>query len=128
MAISVQWLVRRIFVPKADTTQIQASPEIREIDANFLRGEVGTLFASEEGGPWSNPFIHDVERTISGVTYSRLLTFLYEIEFEDGQYAVKVSGADHNVLDVKVANQVSLLAAISAGRLIVKDAERGVLT
>jgi hypothetical protein len=131
MAISVSWTTAgfgTIFVPKADTVQIQASPEIREIDLNKLRGDVGALHASEEGGPYVIPFKHEQVFVLSGTTYSRLVTFFYAIEFEDGQYGVKVSGGDHNVLDVKVANQVSLLAALSAGRLIVKDESRGTIS
>ena len=131
MAISVSWSTTgfgTIFVPKADTTLVQAGPpEIREIDVNTLRGDVGALFASVEGGPYVVPFDHIREVTLSGTTYSRLVTFFYGVEFEDGQYAVKISGGDHNVVDVNVKNQVSLIAAISAGRLIVASSARGVV-
>jgi hypothetical protein len=37
------------------------------------------------------------------------------VEFEDGQYTVNCVGANHNISDVKVANQVSLIVNNAAG-------------
>jgi len=39
----------------------------------------------------------------------------YRVEFEDGQYSVRAVGANHNILDVKITNQVSLVVVLSAG-------------
>ena len=121
MAISIDWTNKRITIPRADMTLTQGSPEFRSLDVNAFRGEVATLFASEEGGPYSIPFIHIGEYTISGVLYARAVQFLYEVEFEDGQYTVFPAGGNHNILDVSVANQVRIGVQNSAGLIGITD-------
>jgi hypothetical protein len=129
MAISIAWITSIITVPKDYTTQIQASPEIRTLDLNEFRGDVMALAASEEGAPYSTPFDHNAEQVISGDTFARSVVFRepYTVEFEDGQYAVKCIGANHNIADVKVANQVSLIIGNSGG-LINLAAYRGIIS
>lgn len=122
MATSVSWSTAGfgvIFVPRADMTLVQPSPEVRSINVNTLRGDVGALFASVEGGPYVKPFIHNGEITIAGVTYARSVQFLYAVEFEDAQYEVRPFGANHNLLDVHVVNQVSISSNNSAGLISV---------
>lgn len=117
MAISINWNTSVIYIPKIDSTQIQPSPEIREIGANAIHLALRSLESSEEGIPFKNTHSHNTEVLLSGVTYARTITILppYTIEFEDGQYQINITGANHNFGDVKVVNQVSLLIGNSAG-------------
>lgn len=123
MAIDVIWPTPThptgtIFVPRADTVLVDPGPpERRSLDVNWLRGQVSLLWASEDGAPYSRPFLHNTEVTISGILFGRQIVFLapYTIEFEDGQYSVRLTGANHNVDDVTVPNQVRIVTNLSAG-------------
>lgn len=118
MAVSVDWAQTRvIFVPKADLTLVQASPEIRRLDVDAFRLELGDLLASSDGMPFTDTHRHSTEATVAGLTLSRVVEILapYTVEFEDGQYTVEAIGANHNLASVKVQNQVSLITQNSAG-------------
>lgn len=118
MAIDIFWATtKRIFVPRADMPIVQASPEIRELDVNALRLALKDLEAAVEGAPWPDTHRHVTETTLSGAVYARLIEILppYTVELEDGQYSVRAVGANHNLLDVKINNQVSLAVQNSAG-------------
>jgi hypothetical protein len=118
MATTVSWNTTgfgTIYVPRADMPIVQVSPEQRSIDVNELRGDVGALYASVAGGLYARPFRHEGESTLSGITHARKVRFLYAIEFEDGQYTVIPSGANHNIGDVAVENQVRLVINNSLG-------------
>lgn len=60
---------------------------------------------------WTDP------KTIGGVTLAAVLEIRpdYQIEFEDGQYAVVLDGANQNISDLLVVNQVSIRSKNSAG-------------
>lgn len=124
MAISITWptpgnsFVGTIFVPKADTTSDGTTPsgyELRTLDVNFLRGEVGTLFAAVEGGYAYDPYVHNREVTVAGLVLGRVVSFRYLIEFENGTYDVRITGGNHNIRDVRVGNSVSLTTENSPG-------------
>lgn len=122
MAIDVDWtgiatVPYRIFIPRTDMPIVQVSPEIRSLDVAQFKQDLGTLQADEEGIMWTDTFTHVGEVVLSGVTYARFVEIIapYSVEFEDGQYTVIASGANHNIADVKVANQVSLVTQNSAG-------------
>jgi hypothetical protein len=121
MAISIEWATtKRIFVPKADMPIVQASPEIRELDVDAFRHALKDMEASVDGMPWPDTHEHKSETVLSGIVYARIVRILapYTVEFEDGQYAVSTVGANHNIMDVKIANQVSLLVQNSAGLIV----------
>lgn len=122
MAISVDWaLTKVIFVPKADTTLVSAGPpEIRELNVDSFRLSLRDLEDDLDGRPWQKTHTHETESTLSGIVYARKVQILspYTVEFEDGQYAVNLIGANHNILDVRVQNQVSLNVANSAGSTV----------
>lgn len=120
MAVSITWATKVIFVPKADTTLIQASPEVRKYNVNTFRLELKALEESEEGMPFIRTHEHTPEKILSGVTYARIVEIIngYTVEFEDGQYAVTLEGPNNNLADVKVANQVSLITNNSAGSTV----------
>lgn len=117
MALSINWGTSVIYVPKADLTLIQASPEIRGLDLNAFRLELKDLEDSDAGMPFTKTHNHNTEVSLSGIVYARIITVLppYTVEFEDGQYTVSCTGANHNLADVKVVNQVSLLINNAAG-------------
>ena len=118
MAISIDPITYVIHVPKADLGLIQVSPEVRELDLDTFRLALKDL----EDDPNYGIFLlkthnHNTEINLSGITYARLIEILdpYTVEFEDGQYTVSCTGANHNLADVRVANQVSLIINNSAG-------------
>lgn len=117
MAISVDPLTDIIYVPKADLTLVQASPEVREIDLNWFHLKLLDWEDSEDAIPRPKTHSHNTEVSLAGLTYARIIEILlpYTVEFEDGQYTVNCVGANHNISDRKVANQVSLIVNNAAG-------------
>lgn len=119
MAVSIDWSTFVITVPKADMTLIQASPEIRELDLDWLRLQLKALEAGVEGIVFDDTHIHNTEVTLGTVTYARVIEVIspYTIEFEDGAYLVDLVGANSNVGDpsIRVVNQVSANSNNSAG-------------
>lgn len=117
MAIDVDWVSGLILVQRADMPIIQVSPEIRQLDVNLLHQDLRSIHGSEQGAPYPRTHNHKGETILSGIKYARIVEIIapYTLEFEDGQYGVRAVGANHNILDVKVANQVSLLVQNSAG-------------
>jgi hypothetical protein len=96
---------------------IQAFPEIRFLDVNAFRLELKALEASEAGIAFPDTHSHNTEVILGGDAYARVVEIIngYSVMFEDGQYAVKLSGANSNILDVKAQNQVSAICTNSAG-------------
>ena len=120
MAVSVNWSSGVIYVPQADLTFI--SGVLYELDVDWFRLQLKALEDGEDGMCFPDTHRHETQSTLAGVTYARKIEILspYTVEFEDGQYVVSCTGANHNISDVKVANQVSLIINNSAG-LIVTD-------
>ena len=117
MAISVDQTTYVISVPKSDLTLIQASPEVRELSLNWLRLALRDWEDDEGSIYMPKTHTHNTEVTLAGLTYARIIEILspYTVEFEDGQYTINCVGANHNLSDVKVANQVSLIVNNAAG-------------
>lgn len=117
MALSINWVTKEIFVPKADLLLIQSSPsEIRQLDLNTFRLELKDI-EDDEGIPFDSTHNHNTAVTVGGVTLARVIEIIngYTVTFEDGQYAVNLVGANSNVGDVINVNQVSVRSANSAG-------------
>lgn len=123
MAISVDWGSKVIFVPRTDMPIVQASPEVRELDLDQFRLDLRSLESTEAGIPFPDTHRHNTEYTISGFTYARSVEIIngYTVEFEDGTYGVTATGANANVLDVKVANSVSYNSQNSGGLLVTAE-------
>jgi hypothetical protein len=117
MALSVNPQTFVIFVPKADLTLVQSSPELRELNLNAFRLELKDWEDGYTGIVFLKTHDHNTEVALAGLTYARTVEVLppYTVEFEDGQYTVNCVGANHNLSDVKVANQVSLIVNNAAG-------------
>ncbi len=120
MALDVDWVSGVITVPKADMPVIQASPEIRELDVTQFHRDLRSIHASVQGVPYTRTHDHNGEITLAGIVYARSVEIIlpYTVTFEDGQYGVSVTGGNTNLLDVKNANQVSLLTNNSAGQIV----------
>lgn len=126
MAISVTWATKVINVPKADMLLVQTNPtEVRELDLDSFRLDLKALEASVDGMPFLDTHIHNPPVTVGGVTLARVVEIIngYTVTFEDGQYAVNLSGANSNVGDVVNLNQVSVRSANSAGLTYSKEIE-----
>jgi hypothetical protein len=64
---------------------------------------------------------------VGGVTLARVVEVIngYTVTFEDGQYAVRLEGANHNIGDVKNVNQVSLVIGNTAGLIVTSSGGGG---
>ena len=126
--VSIEWGTRIISIPKHLFTLVQETPmEIREMDLNWLRMELKNLEDSEYGMVEPDTHIHNTEVSLGGLTYARVIEIIngYTITFEDGQYAVNLTGANSNVADKVNVNQVSVRSANSAGMTSSPDIEYG---
>ena len=119
--LSVNWATKVIFVPKTYTQFVQFEPitglEVRQLDLDQFRLDLKAIEASAEGIPFLDMHEHTAPKTLGGVTYARFVEIIngYTVEFEDGQYAVNLVGANTNVQDVTIVNQVSIRPSNSAG-------------
>lgn len=118
MAITVNWTTKVIDVPQADLTPISAG--LFELDVDAFRLTLKDL-EDGDGMPFLDTHRHNTEVTLAGVTFARTVEIIngYTITFEDGQYSVRLAGANNNILDVKNVNQVSLISTNSAGLISV---------
>lgn len=125
MTISVDHLTYIISVPKADTTLIQASPEIRELDSNQFRIWLDDWMDSEAGISMPQTHRHNTEVVIDGLAYARTIEILapYTVQFEDGQWQCNITGSNNNIHSRRVQNQVSLVPSNSAGLINVRASE-----
>lgn len=118
MSISVDWGARVIYVPKTFLSAVTAT--LFELDVDQFRLALKGLEDSPEGMSYPDTHRHNTEIVLSGVTYARSVEVVngYTVTFEDGQYAVRCVGANHNLADVKNLNQVSLIIGNSAGLIV----------
>jgi hypothetical protein len=118
MAISVNWNTKVIFVPQVDLVLVSGT--LYELDTNAFRLELKDL-EDDEGIPFLDTHRHNTEVTVAGTTFARVIEIIngYSIEFEDGQYSVRLVGSNNNFFDVDngilVQNQVQVIPGNSAG-------------
>lgn len=114
---SVNWATKVISIPKADMPLLQASPEIRELNALTLWQNLRDIEDDPDGIVNKTIVKNTTPLTVAGVTLSRVVEIIngYTITFEDLQYAVNVTGGNTNVADVVNKNQVSVNTQNSAG-------------
>jgi hypothetical protein len=119
VAISINWATQVITVPKADTTLVSTGPpEIRSYNVgDTFRASLLAEEDNEIGITYPKTHRHLTEVTVSGITYARVVEIIngYTVEFEDGTYVVRLSGANHNLADVLVPNNVSIVVGNAAG-------------
>jgi hypothetical protein len=115
MAISINWSTKVISVPQSYLTALGGSRY--QLDVDQFRKDLKDIEDSEEGMAFPVTHRHNTAATLSGVTYARQVEIIngYTVEFEAGTYQVECVGANHNIADVKVVNNVSLVIGNSAG-------------
>ncbi len=116
MAISIDWPTGVITVPQADLTFV--SGLLYELDVDVFRLALKALEATEEGMFFPITHTHNTFVDIGGGTVLAQVVLLvngYTVTFEDGQYAVRLVGANANIADYVNVNQVSVRSNNSAG-------------
>jgi len=118
MAISVDWGTKVVSIPQNYLTFVSGS--LYELNVTQFFRDCRDMSDNEDGIVFPRIIRHSTEVTISGVTYARFIEVIngYTVELEDGQYVVNCVGANHNLADVKVANQVSLIVGNAAGLVV----------
>jgi hypothetical protein len=123
VAITVDWPTKVISIPQSDLTLISGA--LYEADTEAIRLSLHSLSASEDGLPFQRIFNHNTAVTVAGTTFARTIEIIngYSIEFEDGQYSVRLVGSNNNLFDVEngilVQNQVQVIPTNSAGLISV---------
>jgi len=118
MAISIDWGTKIINVPRADMIVLQTAPtEIRQLSIDAFRLTLNDLQDEAEGMTFPTTHVHTAPVSLGGVVLARVIEIIngYTVTFEDGQYAVNLTGANSNIADVTNVNQVSVRSANSAG-------------
>ena len=119
MSVSVDWGTKVITV--LQTFLSGGGGGVYGLDVDAFRLALKDLEDSEEGMPFPDTHRHNTEVVLGGVTYARVIEIIngYTITFEDGQYIIDMTGANHNLIDVANLNQVSLRSQNSAGLIVV---------
>jgi len=130
MAITIDWGTRIINIPKADLAVVQLVPtEIRSLDINAFRLILKDLEDSEDGMLYPATHSHNPPVSVGGTTLARVIEIIngYTILFEDGQYAVNLVGANSNIADVSIVNQVSIRSQNSAGLIQAQEIQDAIV-
>lgn len=119
MAITVNYITQVISVPKTYLTLVSGT--LYKLDTNQFRLDLASIQDSEEGIPYPTMYSHNTEVTVVGTTFARIIEIIngYSIEFEDGQYTVRLEGSNNNYFDVENGileqNQVQIISQNSGG-------------
>lgn len=115
MAYTVNWSTKVVTIPQADLTFVSAG--IYELDVVTFWQAIHDIQDGADGIAYIDIMQSNAPVVLSGVTYARTVEVIngYTIEFEDGQYQVNLTGANNNILDARVQNQVSINSQNSAG-------------
>jgi len=119
MALTVDWGTGIIDVPQNYLSPVGGS--LYELDvAQFFR-DLRDLEDSELGQVELPIVEHATQVTLGGFTYARSVQIIngYTVTFENGNYRVRLTGANNNVADVTNLNYVSVLSQNSAGLQVV---------
>jgi hypothetical protein len=118
MAISIDYATKIIFVPRADLVEIQNTPSfVYQLNMEWFYREVADLQDDSAGMFEVDAVANTAPVDVGGVLLARVIQIIngYFVEFEDGQYAVNLTGANTNLQDVTIVNQVSIRPNNSAG-------------
>jgi len=119
--ITIDWGAKIINIPQSYLTDLGGG--VYELDTDQFRLDLKDLEDDEEGMNFPDTHRHTTEVVLSGVTYARFVEIIngYTITFEDGQYAVNLTGSNNNISDVTNVNQVSVRSFNSAGLITVSN-------
>lgn len=123
MTLVINYITQIIFVPQADLTFVSGT--LYSLDTDAFRLELKDIEDSEEGVWALDTHRHVTNDIIAGVTDARKIIIIngYMVEFEDGQYAVRLEGSNNNIFDegIIVRNQVSIIPTNSFGLITVSS-------
>ena len=120
MAYSVNWLTKVISIPTSDLTLVSGNEydlsmgdflvEIRRLESSFTEG----LYADQI-------LEHTNGKSLAGVNYAPFDEIInnYSVEFTGSATRVNLKGSNNNLVDVLIANGVSVVPSNSAGLQIV---------
>jgi len=124
VAISVHWGTKVITVEQSDLTLV--SGDLYELDANAFRLALKALEDDADGIAHDDTHRHTTEVVLGGITYARFVEIIndYTLEIEDGNYRVRVAGANTNLADVytNTSSSPTMLTNNSAGLIVVNGA------
>jgi hypothetical protein len=95
-----------------------------ELDTDQLRLDLKALEDDVAGMAFPDTHRHNTQVTVAGITYARTIEIIngYKIEFEDGQYSVRLAGSNNNFFDVEngilAQNQVQVIPGNAAGLIV----------
>lgn len=114
MAITIDRTTKIIFVPQSDLVDLGGG--VYQLNLTWFWGQLKDI-EDNEGMPYEDTVANFAPVNVGGVVLSRVVIIVngYRVEFEDGQYAVNLTGANTNLQDVAVVNQVSIRPSNSAG-------------
>jgi hypothetical protein len=124
--ITIDWATKTINVPKDYLEDNDVVPGTYKLDVNRFKNDIGAILDDADGIVNDDIFINNSPFELDGVVYARGLKIIngYSVTFEDGHYAVYVTGANSNIASVANINMVSIRPMNSAGLQIVdKTAE-----
>lgn len=115
--ISVDWKTRIITVPRSEMILVSSSPEIRQFELYDFRKQLKALEDNAIGISYVDTHRHSAPVSVGGVVLARVIELInnYRVVFENGDYRVNAVGANSNVADVLIRNQVQLVTANSVG-------------
>ena len=118
MAITIDWATYTINIPRTDLLLLQSTPiEVRQLDLTTFHEVLRDIEDDAAGMPQPVTHNYSAPTEISGVILAQVMEVLdpYSITFEDGQYAVNVTGGNSNIADKVNINNVGIRTANSAG-------------
>jgi len=98
--------------------------ELRDATIRIKDGLSGTALASELPVVADTTHLHNTEVTVAGTTFARTVEIIngYSVEFENGAYSIRFTGANNNIFDVEngilVQNTVQIISNNSAGLIV----------
>jgi len=110
-----------INVPRLYTQFVATDPqtglEVRQMNLTQFAQDIGDLQDNVEGAWAPTAYEYTAPVSVGGVQLAPVvvITEFYVVQFEDLQYAVNLVGANTNVQDQVVVNQVSIRPSNSAG-------------
>lgn len=113
--ISIEWDSKIINVPR--NALVSLGNDLYELHIDVFRRELNALQASAAGMAYPDTHNHQAPVPLGGLSLSRVVEIIngYRVVFEDGQYAVNLTGANSNIANVTNVNQVSVRSSNSAG-------------
>ena len=124
MGLVVDPATREITVQQADLTHVSGT--LYKMDTeNFFRAELMALMDDEDYIWMPDPFTHNTEVIIAGVTYARGISIVnnYTIRFlPNSQWSAILEGSNNDIWDVEsgilAQNQVQVIPTNAAGLIV----------